>query len=172
MSPMLVDGLPLPKELVELIESGRWPRNHEEAKIQDLTPLVPAGRFAAVVPYLSSLYLYPPPFHTAAPRMSGDVLECRHDAFWLSEWAAPHELDLNLAIPIGDFGIGSDSPFILDYRPDRSEPVVMYLRGDQTPRETGFHRLLWGRSRPSASDFHWAPLARTFRDFARTAGLI
>lgn len=40
----MVSNLPFPKRLLKLIETGRWPRTHEEELHQNLRPLVPKER--------------------------------------------------------------------------------------------------------------------------------
>ena len=73
--------------------------------------------------------------------------------------ASIHEIDPALAVVIGDFGLGSDSPIILDYRNDRLSPCVL--------------RLLWSRDmeKPRFSDNHWVKIASTFEELAGFLGL-
>jgi hypothetical protein len=50
------------------------------------------------------------------------------DRFWSLQVSAPDSIDHAKAVCIGDFGLGSDSPIVLDYRENRDAPVVRYLR--------------------------------------------
>lgn len=54
---------------------------------------------------------------------------------------------------IGDFGLGSDSPIILDYAQDSTNPPVFRLR--------------WGQNGHN----EWVPGARDFDEFAIMLGL-
>lgn len=68
--------------------------------------------------------------------------------------AAVHEIDPELALVIGDFGLGSDVPIILDYRSDKTNPCVMNLEWKIVPDKSPF------------CDNHWMKLSDTFADFA------
>jgi hypothetical protein len=113
----MVDRLPLPRRLVSLIESGRWPRTEWEALQQNLKSLVPKDRIQLFAPEESTLYLNKPPFHTVAKVMN------HPGKFWY-RFGALDEIDPELSVEIGDFGFGLDSPILLDYRQDRSNPAV------------------------------------------------
>ena len=41
---------------------------------------------------------------------------------------ADPNFDINKAIDIGDFGLGSDSPILLDYRKSKKEPSIIFLK--------------------------------------------
>lgn len=45
-----------------------------------------------------------------------------------STFAAPEGIAPDLSVVIGDFGVGSDSPILLDYRDDRSSASVICLK--------------------------------------------
>lgn len=140
-------SFPLPREIDLLINAGLWPRNDEEARRQNLHPLIPVERIHLFAPEESMLCLAAPPFCTARKLVeNGEV-------WWESADAAPDEISLDHSMCIGDFGLGSDAPIILDYRESSSEPRVM--------------RLNWERSAGN----HWVVVANDFRTFAELLGL-
>ena len=111
-----------PPLLARLMSRGLWPSTSEAQSRQNIEPLVApevVGRFAAGE---AQLFLYREPFLSVAAHLSNG------DTFWTSQCAAPADLDHKLAIPIGDFGLGSDSPIVLDYRQGSPAPRVMRLR--------------------------------------------
>src|SRR4051812_5013724 len=110
--------LKLPPLLERLIEVGKWPRNEDEARPQNLRPLVTIEKIRQIANEESGLYLYPPPFHTEREHS-------KSNPFLLDPMNAPSEIDFDLAIPIGDFGLGTDTAIILDYRTDRENPRVL-----------------------------------------------
>ena len=144
----VVGSLPLPKRLTSLIESGLWPRTHAEAQRQNLHSLVSVDRIHLFAPEEDGIYLAGPPFCTIADR----VADQRQGTFW-SKWGALGEISPDLAIDIGDFGLGSDTCIVLDYRQDRTNPSVM--------------RLKWQNPRPNT----WVRCAETFDEFADMLGL-
>jgi len=113
--------LAVPRLLDELVAAGRWPRDSTESLAQNLKPLAPRERIRALAPEEDWLYLLPPPFYTVRHKSEGNP-------FWLSDMAAPHGIDFDLALDIGDFGLGSDAPILLDYREDAANPRVIRLR--------------------------------------------
>jgi len=136
----------LPQPLHQLLSVGRWPRSHAEEIRQNLTPLVPLACIKQLAPEEQSLYLFAPPFHTVAERAA-------NNKFWLDQMSAPSEIDL--ALDLGDFGLGSDAPILLDYQAGRVEPRVLHL-----------HWANRGR------DNHWVETAPNFEIFARVLGLL
>ena len=64
MHTNLVGGLPLPPQLVAALDSGRWPPTADEARRQNICSLVPVERIRRLAPEETTIYLYPPPFHT------------------------------------------------------------------------------------------------------------
>jgi hypothetical protein len=145
---MIVDGLPLPQELLVLLESGRWPRSSDEAHKQNACPLVPRERVRAMAPGERGIYLYPPPFHTIARG-----LRQANDSFY-RQFGALEQLDPELAIEIGDFGMGADAPILLDYQKNSAQPQVLRLR--------------WpGNGHPN----YWETMCPDFRSFIEALGL-
>ena len=96
------------------------------------------GRLA---PGESELFLEPPPFRTLATEITGNP------QFW-AEHGALDEIDPELALVIGDFGLGSDAAIVLDYRRSADEPAVL--------------GLAW-----SDEGNHWVELAASFDEFVR-----
>jgi hypothetical protein len=114
--------LQVPPLLEELIAAGRWPRTVQEQLAQNLRPLVSPARVKRLAPDEQGIiYLFTPPFRAAG--RSDDPKDFFN---WPS--SDPSGIDLDQAIIIGDFGIGSDVPIALDYREDAANPRVLRLR--------------------------------------------
>lgn len=141
---MLVDGLLIPALLQAMIADGRWPHTADEASKQNLCSRVSEDRNRR----LRSIYLYAPPFHTVAWITAGSGRD------FYSRFGALHELVPEASIEIGDFGMGSDAPILLDYQADPVDPRVICLewadRGDSN---------------------YWGVLARNFAGFVEMLGL-
>ena len=101
-------SLQLPDVLGRLIAEGLWPER-ESAQLQNLTPLIPNESVRKFAPDEERIFLYPPPFATVAEA-------AKHNKYWEDERSAPGEIDPERALLIGDFGLGSDTAIILDYR--------------------------------------------------------
>src|SRR5262245_50770078 len=114
---MLVDGLLIPNQLQAMLAKGRWPRTADEALKQNLHSRVAEDRNRA----LRRIYLYAPPFHTVARIMAGDGRD------FYTRFGALQELVPEASVEIGDFGLGSDAPILLDYRAGLTEPRVINL---------------------------------------------
>ncbi|WAS96886.1 hypothetical protein [Nannocystis punicea] len=138
--------LPLPPLLVLLIDQGRWPRTREEALGQHRRPWVELTRIHALAPEEDGLYLARPPFVTVRAEMA-------RNPFWGDPLSDPGGIDPDLALVLGDFGLGSDAPILLDYRLDLAQPQVL--------------RLLWSRSEGN----RWVVAAPDFAGFAAALGL-
>jgi hypothetical protein len=140
-----VEGLPIPRRLLALIDSGLWPRTAKEAMRQNIRSLVPKERVRVFAPNETRLYLLAPPFHRVATVMA-------QNEFW-KRFAALEEISPELSVEVAAFEIGSDSPILLDYRPDRVNPAVI--------------RLLWQKPKPNT----WVRCADDFDEFADMLGL-
>jgi len=119
---MRVGEFTLPEGLVAAIESGRWPRNSQEANLQNISSLVPEERIRLLAPEETRLYLYPPPFGLVA-----GILTQPNEVFY-RRFGAVDQIVPEATIEIGDFGLGSDAPIALDYRNGLAEPRVIRLR--------------------------------------------
>ena len=117
----MVGDLPLPKRLLALVDSGLWPRTPAEAMRQNIRSLVSKERVQVFAPEQDRMYLLSPPFSTVGTRMT------HGDKFWV-RFGALEQISPELSVLIGDFGLGSDSPILLDYRLDVSNPAVIRLR--------------------------------------------
>ena len=95
----------------------------------------------------SLIYLLPPPFLIVRARS-------KNNPFWNSPMADPGGIDFDLALVIGDFGLGSDAPILLDYRENAASPQVIRLRwpGDGSPNQ-------------------WIVMAPNFLSFVEAIGL-
>ena len=147
---MLVDGLPIPHRLVELIDRGLWPRTGAEARRQNSSSLVPAERIHLFAPEEDKLYLMAPPFQTVAT-----IRESQGKGKFWDRFAAPEGIKPELSVYIGNFELGSDSPILLDYREDRSNPTVI--------------RLKWRKAQGLPNV--WVRCADNFDQFAEILGL-
>jgi len=118
----MVGNLPLPERLLKLIETGRWPRTHEEELHQNIRSLVSKERIRSLAADQDRIYFVRPPFSTVAERIAANEAD-----FW-SKFGALDQISPERSIFIGDFGLGSDSPILLDYRNDSSTPSVIRLK--------------------------------------------
>ena len=139
--------LAVPLLLDELLIAGRWPRDEKEANAQNIKPLASQERVMALAPEEQWLFLYSPPFYTVRQRSV-----CNR--FWTWDKATPHGIDFDLALDIGDFGIGSDAPILLDYRENATNPRVIRLR--------------WS---PFGKTNEWVIMAPNFTSFVASLGL-
>jgi hypothetical protein len=156
----MVGTLPLPKRLLTLIESGFWPRTLHEEKRQGLHGSISKERVQFFAPDQDQIYLLSPPFSTVATRMA------HGDNFW-SRFGALEQISPELSVLIADFGMGSDSPILLDYRPDVANPAVIRLKLNPILAET----LASGRKRVVGWANVWLRCADTFDAFADMLGL-
>lgn len=116
--------LPLPIGLTRLIEAGVWPSSDGPSiTVQEFNPLVPADRVRRFAEEESLICLQPPPFTTIAQHQAGDGA----GDFW-ERFGAVDQIVPEKALIIGDFGLGSDSPIILDFARNPSNPPVLRLR--------------------------------------------
>jgi hypothetical protein len=138
---MEVDGLCIPDQLLAMLAEGRWPRTAEEATKQNLHSRVPEDRNRT----LRRIYLYAPPFHTIARITTGPGRD------FYSRFGALHELVPEASVEIGDFGLGSDAPILLDYWSGPTEPQVIHLE--------------W------ADPNYWVVMAPSFAEFVELLGL-
>jgi hypothetical protein len=145
---MRLNGLLIPQLLLTALKDGRWPRTAAEGVRQNLRPLVPVERIRRLAPDESSIYLYAPPFQTVAEHLAGKGRE------FYARFGALDQLVPEAAVEIGDFGLGSDAPILLDYRTDAAAPRVI--------------RLLWPGS---GSPNRWVEMSPDFANFFTALGL-
>ena len=132
------DIFTLPDALQKLIDEGIWPQSDEELRRQNLDPLITEVAIQSFAPDERKLYLYAEPFPTIeTERINNKDFD--------DEWNALEEIDPKKALLIADFGLGSDTAIILDYRTE--EPELL--------------RLKRGKERN-----HWIPLGLSTEEFA------
>jgi len=142
----------LPVGLTRLIDAGVWPgTSGPSMNQQHLKPIVSEDRVRLFAPDESLICLQPPPFHTIADEVNnggaGD--------FW-SRFGSLKQIVPGDALVIGDFGLGSDSPVVLDFSRDKVNPPVLRLR--------------WESDGPNTRTM-WVQGARNFDEFAQMLGL-
>jgi hypothetical protein len=152
---MKVGELMLPERMVALIDAGLWP--HEQPRgLQNCN--VPRDRIKLFAPGEDWLNLFVPPFCTIAHVVAQETLFCRRrglecDLGLWSRFAGLDQISPDLAVDIGDFGLGTDTAIVLDYRQGGSNPPVL--------------RLEWVWQKPGV----WVRCADTFDEFADMLGL-
>lgn len=130
--------LQLPTELKQLVDDGLWPMNNLSCQRQNLRPIIPQEVVRSFAPDEETIVFYPYPFST--------VQEAREsNSYWDDERSAIEEIDPDLSLIIGDFGLGSDTAIILDYR-------------TETPR---LRRLQWGEN-----ENHWVECGLSVAELA------
>ncbi|MDT0529258.1 hypothetical protein RM555_09670 [Micromonospora sp. DSM 115977] len=113
---MIVDGLPLPVALVQLIAQGRWVAPADEGRYLDVfgePPVMPA--------FLPTERMH---------RNSRWINKIDHDyrQFYVGSptpGTPPGDVDPELSLLICD--LGPDQPVSLDFRPSLASPSVIYL---------------------------------------------
>lgn len=145
--------LKLPDYLQHLIESDVWPPSN----VKDV---VKSEKFKVLIPEESDLYLSKPPFHTVFEEIQSN------DAFW-NKYVNLEKIDTKAALIIGDFGLGSDAPIILDYKENKTDPKVLRLVWTVKKR-TLFERLFSSKYKVGT---YWKEITPTFKDFYEKLGL-
>lgn len=120
----------LPPGLIRLLAAGTWPSaGGPLMSEQQLHPVIRADRVGSFAAEETLICLQPPPF----PTIAKDRAASGAGEFW-ERFGALDQIEPERALIIGDFGLGSDSPIILDYARNCSNPPVLRLR--------------WGAARP------------------------
>jgi hypothetical protein len=141
--------LRLPDGLTQLLATGIWPSTNGPAMtVQQFNPLIPADRVQRFAPSESLICLQPPPFPTIAM-----LVDAGHAGDFWERFGALDQIVPEKALVIGDFGLGSDSPIILDFSANASNPPVLHLH--------------WGPDKRT----QWVQGARDFDEFAGMLGL-
>jgi len=114
---MLVAGLPLPRALVEVVESGRWTTPPEVGLLETVFRDRPTHpRFYSLQGIINETEHW-------RTEIDPEILE------WYlgspSDAAPPGDISQQESVLIGD--LGPDRPFALDYRRNRESPSVVYL---------------------------------------------
>ena len=136
-----VNGLPLPPDLADLLANGGWASAGESD-----TFACPWG--------VGAVYAY------SLRTMAAETEQVCARMQWLgaSDPARPPgDLAPQLAVLIGDEGIGSDAPFALDYRASFGQPRVLLYRWRVASGSSAGNR--WVEVAPSFEAF-WGQLSR------------
>lgn len=136
-----------PPLIARLVAEGRWPADEAQARAQYLQSRAPAERIKLLAAEESWLDLNRPPFRTVRDYAA-------KNPFWTWPTSDPSGIDFDLAVVIGDFGLGSDAPIVLDYRSSAVAPRVLRLR--------------W--TRPT-TDNRWVEMAPDLETFVEVLGL-
>ena len=138
---MLVNGLPLPDDLLTLMEAGQWKPPLDHCGVDRLFP-ENGGLYPYSVALMESetrtLFAYRVPAWHGAPDPDNP----------------PGDIDPLLAVFVADLGNGFDQPIALDYRVSRDRPRVITLR--------------WGER---GEQNRWVLVAPDIRTFAESVGL-
>src|SRR5262245_24330849 len=115
---MIINGLPLPKDLLALIEAGRWRCPTDQSALDHLFP--ERSEFCC--------------YSFGAMEGETTVIHRNDTPMWrgIPDPAhPPGDIDPKLAVLIADLGLGYDQPIALDYRVSREQPRVLTLRWDK-----------------------------------------
>jgi len=143
--------LPLPPLLSQLIAADVWPTDGKAVWGQYERPLASPERVRQFAPEEKEIHLFVPPFHPIADEVASASVVVVNE-FW-KRFGARDEIVAEKALILGDFGLGSDAPIILNYAVDAVEPPVFRLR--------------WLPNQPTK----WVQGARSFDEFASILGL-
>ena len=111
-------NIQLPKVLETLIADGVWPN---ETEAQESWELVSKEELSKVVPDEYKIIFYTPPFYLVS-----ELIESEKD-YWLSEEVKIDQITPERVLVLGDFGLGSDTVFALDYSSCNTNPSVIKL---------------------------------------------
>src|SRR5262249_53888746 len=137
----------IPELVVELIDRGLWPANRAQAR--DLTFDISVVQSVAVAE--REIRLQPPPFR---------VLAGLNDA-WFGRFRHAGELDYERALVLGDFGIGSDNPIVLDTTSTPNRVKALEFATMPNPNQG---RSEWPDGARFSIEGHWIVLAPTIED--------
>jgi hypothetical protein len=104
------------REVERVLARGAWPRARDAVFAQEIVPIVPASVVHTFASDEHRIVLLPPPFNTISDCMPSE------GEFW-HEFGALEEIDPDEALLICDFGLGSETVVIVDFRHDPS-PVL------------------------------------------------
>jgi hypothetical protein len=147
VSTRVINGMPLPRDLIALVEAGRWKQPADLSGFDRLFPALAETKSFLKFTLYSLDYMQ---------------FENRH---WLNQTDPmflgtrdhenpPGDIDPSLSLLVGDLGFGLEQPIALDYRLSIDEPRVLTLNW-------------WDGGRES----RWVVIARSVRTFADLVGL-
>jgi hypothetical protein len=149
---MASESLRLPFLLQKRLAEGRWPSTAREAMSQYLRSLIAIERVRLFAPEENKIHLQAPPILTVDEELN-QASGARQ--FWL-DFGALDEISTPRSLIIGDFGLGSDAPIIMDYREPNNPPVL---------------RLKWSEAGLGKVRTSWVKGANSFDEFAEMLGL-
>jgi hypothetical protein len=133
--------MPLPSDLISLIEAGRWRCPVDLSGVDRLFP--DRGEFK-----LYTLEYMPFENHWWITRTASMFVGSPDPV------RVPGDIDPKRSVLIGDLGIGYDQPIALDYRPSMEDPVVLTFEWSDIAR-----------------DNRWVRVASNIKGFAELIGL-
>jgi hypothetical protein len=139
-------NLQIPPEIELLMKKGIWPDSYEKELKQNSKAIFPLEHLKHIIPEEETIYFKRPPFQTVRQELKEDTSN-----YW-SEFGAVSEINPDLTIVIGDFGIGSDAPLILKYENQNSTPSVW--------------KLVWAKK-----GNYWREVSPSFKEFLEALGL-
>ncbi len=142
--------LAIPTLLTDLIAAGVWPADSRSAMRQNLRSLIPPERVRRFAPEEDKIYLQAPPFITVAREVAASSAVVLRD-YW-ERFGALDQIVPEQALILGDFGLGSDAPIVLNFAADPLHPPVFRLR--------------WGPDQRNK----WVQGASTFEEFVNILG--
>ncbi len=145
----------VPEKIAALASVGIWPLTHADTQRQNVESLFEVDSVRDFAPDERALVLY------AATNFRSVAAELRSRRARGDTWAtdfnyAVADIDPELTLIIGDFGLGSDACLALDYRYDPSEPAVIKQQWPQCPPSAAAP-IRWIRVAPTFEAF-WAQL--------------
>jgi hypothetical protein len=174
---VIVNGLPLPRELLGLIEAGRWRCPRDQAALDRLFP--ERSEFCC--------------YSFAGMESETGVIYRNQNPMWRGKPDPTHppgDIDPQFAVLIADLGLGYDQPIALDYRSSLEQPRILTLRWDQPDppipweeMETWYERVRqydqattdrveeWLKLTRQGEWNRWVEIAPDFRAFAALIGL-
>jgi hypothetical protein len=139
-------NLKIPNQIFDLVERGIWPRSTEDSNKQHFKELISLKKLKEFAPDEKTIFFYPPPFI----RISDALEKEGYEDYWY-KYGAIDQIDPKLSLVISDFGIGSDTCLIIDYRKDINSPLIL--------------RLVWSDKN------YWVKVADSFEEFCIISGL-
>ena len=136
-----INGLSLPKALLDLIEAGRWQCPSDLSRVD------------IVFPDREELMLYSLDYMPFENKNWVDETDPMFIGY-ADAAAPPGDIDPHQSVLVGDLGIGYDQPIALDYRASLVEPCVLTLR--------------WS---PNGDSNRWIEIAPSISAFAEMLGL-
>jgi len=139
-------NLLIPPEIELLMKKDIWPDSYEKELKQNSKAIFPIEHLKHIIPEEETIYFGRPPFRTVRQDLKSDTSN-----YW-SEFGAVSEINPDLSIIIGDFGLGSDAPLILKYESQNSTPSVW--------------KLVWAEK-----GNYWREVSPSFKEFLEALGL-